>query len=238
MKFPEPYKIADMAIRQINRKIIQLYSQVEDRLNSVDFDEVNVVSEFYELYKDIDEFVKRKLKELYELRYDEIIEYLIFIGFFDEDENINDTVDLVELLVFKDVSVIGSEVKEKAEIYVDELLEEPNPLTHYAYNTEILRKRDKAVEAVNSVKGKGNKREEISKHKRYISSQIIFYVDITSQRAELQAYIDAGVEKVQRHEMDDEKTCKECFDADGKIYVIDNIPPIPHLHCRRWFTPV
>lgn len=238
MKFPEPYRIADMAIRQINRKIIQLYSQVEDRLNSVDFDEINVVSEFYELYKDIYEFVKRKLKELYELRYDEIIEYLIWIGFFDENESVNENVDLVELLVSKDISAIESEVKEKSELYVDELLEEPNPLTHYVYDTEFLRKRDKTIEAVNSVKGKGNKREEIAKHKRYISSQIIFYVDITSQKAELQAYKDAGIEKVQRHEMDDEKTCKECLNADGKIYDIDNIPPIPHLHCRRWFTPI
>lgn len=222
MKFPEPYRIADTAIRQINRKIIQLYSQVEDRLNSDNFEDIKVVAEFLELYKYLDGFVIRKLKELYRLRYEELIEYLIFIGFFGKDETEQN----------------DDEIKEKADSYVEELLEEPNHLTHYIYDTEFLRKRDKAVEAVNSVTGKGNKKEELSKHKRYISAQIIFYIDIVSQRAEWQAYKDSGVKKVQRHEMDDEKTCQECFDADGKIYDIDHIPPIPHLHCRRWFTVV
>lgn len=132
---------------------------------------------------------------------------------------------------------VEDEIEALAEMYVAGLLTEPNEVTHYAYDAEVLRKRDRLAEAINAVDGKSSKKTEMDKGLRYWSAMTGYYADFVSQGAELESLKSAGVEQVQRHEMDDAKTCRPCREADGKIYDIDKIPPLPHLHCRRWFTP-
>ena len=164
------------------------------------------------MYADIDRTFRKRCKELYYLRYWEIRHWL---GTDDEDE-----------------------IDELFEMYLAGLLDNPNENTHYTYSTEILRKRDRAKEAILSIPTKARKQIELDKQIRFLMQMCDWYLDFVSQDAEIQAFIDEGVKEVERHEMNDGKTCRTCQDADGDIYPIDDIPPLPHLRCRRWFTPV
>lgn len=179
------------------------------------FDELNVISEVDSLYKGLYSDNWKKFKELFAARYIEMLLYL-----------------MVKASKFP----TDDEIDELAEIHMAKLLSEPNEVTHYTYDTEVYRKRDRAKEAINSVNGKVLKQIEMDKHIRYWSAMTGWYLDFTSQDAEIQAFKDAGIERVQRHEMKDDKVCAVCKKADGAIYDIDHIPPLDHLRCRRWFT--
>lgn len=176
------------------------------------FDEINVLREIDSLYSEMDRQNRKKYKELFWERYAEVFSWLTRKKP-DEDE-IDDLLDM----------------------HLAGLLEEPNETTHYTYATEVLRKRDRAKESVLSVPTKLQKQLEIDKNIRHWLQMVGWYTDFVSQDAEITAFIDAGVKKVQRHEMDDDKTCSVCRSADGEIYKINEIPPLPHLRCRRWFT--
>lgn len=181
------------------------------------FDELNVMQQVDSLYADLDSQTRKKLKELWGARFLEVFLTLIADGFATEkptDETIS------ELL----------------EMHLAGLLDEPNDVTHYEYVAEVLRKRDRAKEAILSVPTKAQKQLMMDKHLRYWTQMQNWYVDMTSQDAEITAMKEAGVERVQRHEQDDDKVCAVCRAADGTIYDIDKIPPMTHLNCRRWFT--
>ena len=139
---------------------------------------------------------------------------------------------------YREVYGEDDSVDELAEMFLAGLLSEPNENTHYTYDTEVLRKRDRAKEAVDAVPTKAQKQLEIDKAVRQWSQMTAWYADFTSQGAEINAFKNAGVKKVKRHEMDDEKTCSECKKLDGEVYDINRIPPLTHLRCRRWFSPI
>lgn len=219
-KTPNPYEISDAAIRQLNRRTVQLFAYYRNQMQAAGFDELNVISSCQALYAEIDRSARKKYRELFALRYLEMFEWLIAL---DATAAALPGEDAAEAL---------------AEMALAGLLSEPNPVTHYAWDAEVLRKRDKAAEAVNSVSGKGNKQEALARHQKYIAAQEGYYADFTSQAAEARAFKDAGVKRVQRHERDDDKTCRACRALDGKRYDVDNIPPLSHIHCRRYFTAV
>ena len=222
MKEPKPYELADATIRIVNRRAIQMFARAKEALNVADFDELNVNREMRTVYADLDRSARKRYRELFLARYEELIEWLIFSGAWDEE---------------RAVKRGAAEKGELAKAAVDTLLSEPNPVTRYAWDAEILRKRDKAVEAVNAVSGKGNKQRETERHKRYIAAQMGYYADFTSQEADQSALRDAGVQRVVRHERNDEKVCAVCRKLDGAIYEIGKIPDPEHIHCRRYFTP-
>ena len=208
----QPYKIADAAIKQINKYALRRADKAKQKLIVLGFDELNVLNQTDALYADLDAYTRKKYIELFIARYLEMLAYL------EVKAPDDDTVD------------------ELAEIHIARLLDEPNDTTHYTYSTEILRKRDRAKEAILSVPTKAQKQLMLDKHLRYYLQSAGWYADFTSQDAEIAALKDAGVERVHRHEKNDEKTCAACRAADGEIYDIDKIPP-SHPHCRRWFTP-
>lgn len=144
----------------------------------------------------------------------------------------------VSLFAAKYREVYGDrdDIEEMAELFVLKLLSEPNENTHYTFETEALRKRDRAKEAVLAEPTKVQKMIQMDKAIRQWSQMAGWYADFTSQGAEIQALKDSGVKKVRRHEKNDERTCHECRAKDGEVYSIDNIPPLDHLRCRRWFT--
>jgi len=131
---------------------------------------------------------------------------------------------------------INDTIYEMAEMYITTLLNEPNETTNYVYASEVLRKRDRAKEAIMSAPTKVQKQILLDKAIRMFEQMTAWYADFVSQGAEIQALKDSGVKKVQRHEMNDDKVCAVCRKADGEIYDIDKIPPLPHPRCRRWFT--
>lgn len=185
----------------------------------LNFDELNVLKQVDNMYSDIDKQVRKKLKELWIDRFLEMMAYLLAESFIkaipDEDE-----------------------IDELAELHMYDLLDKPNEVTHYTYAHEVLRKRDKAKEAILSVPTKAQKQLMLDKHLRYYLQQTVWYGDFTSQDAEITSYDEAKVDRVQRHEQKDERVCAVCKAADGEIYDVDKIPPLPHLACRLWYTPV
>ena len=179
------------------------------------FDELNVVSEVDSLYKALDSDNRKKFKELWMARY-------------------------IEMMLFLKSEPIPSDdiIDEMAEMYLSGLLSEPNEVTHYTYDTEVYRKRDRAKEAINSVNGKVLKQIEMDKHLKYWNRQTVFYADLVSDDANIAALKDAGVKHVEWVTQKDEKVCGICRGRNGEIYAIDKIPVKPHPNCRCYFRRV
>lgn len=131
----------------------------------------------------------------------------------------------------------GKKLDDLVEAYLAGVLTEPNERTHYAYDAESLRKRDRAVEAINSEPQKSKKDLEFEKAMRYWSQQTGFYIDIVADEMALKAMKDCGVLKVMWKTQEDEKVCEDCHELDGQIFDIDDVPP-KHLRCRCWLKPV
>lgn len=217
MRFPDPYRLADLTISQLNRSAVRLADQTKRKLVLLGFDELNVIHSVDAMYQQIDKNTRRKFKDLFCARYEELMIYM-----------------LGRKLTGKETDIID----ELAEMYIFGLLDEPNATTKYTYQTELLRKRDRAKEAIIAEPTRIQKQVQLDKHLRYTQQMISWYADFVSQGAEIEAYKDAGVKKVQRHETLDKKTCNTCRKADGKVYPIDKVPDLPHLNCRGYFTPV
>jgi hypothetical protein len=209
----QAYKLADKAIEQINKSALTLKNKVKQNLTVLGFDELNVLKQVEKLYDDLGKLCRKKYCELFGARY---VEMLKSLG---ADIPDDDAID------------------DLAELHITELLKYPNSTTQYAFDTELLRKRDRAKEAITSALTKTLKQATMDKHLRYFAQMAMWYADFTSQDAEITALKKAGVEKVQRHELIDDRTCKTCKAAGGEIYDINKIPPLPHPNCRRWFTP-
>ena len=208
-----PYRLADRAAKKLNRIILRRIEQTKRRLSILKFDELNVMRQTDALYSSFLKDSKKELKALFIARYTEV------------------------WLELKKKEPREDMLDELADMYLAGLLEEPNDVTHYVFETELIRKRDRAKEAILSVPTRTQKQLELDKAARIFAQMLGWYTDFASQDAEIQAMEDAGVEKVVRHELMDSRVCSVCRKANGEIYEIEKIPPLPHLRCRRYFTP-
>ena len=197
----------------LTKRIMRETAQTKRRLSLLDFDELNVLKETDALYESFGQDCRTVFGDIYRLRYEEV---LLWLG--------------------KKVPPID-EVDELVEMWLTGFLNEPNETTHYAFETELVRKRDRAKEAVTAVPTKTQKQLELEKAARYVIQQSAWYCDFASQESEIQALKDAGVKKVIRIEQDDDRTCDLCRNLHGKVYEIGKIPPLEHLRCRRTFRP-
>lgn len=204
----KPYEQADKAIIRLNRRAIRRFNAGRQKLSVLKFDELSVLREIRAIYEDLDKDNRREFLDLFLRRYKEV------------------NVDYEDTL------------EEIAEMYLANLLESPHPLTHYVYETEVLRKRDRTEEAVNSVEGARDKRFEMEKGLRFWSQMTAWYVDAVSDGATLEAFKAMGIRYVQWHTAPDDRVCADCHAIDGEVFDIDNIPDKPHLNCRCYLTPV
>ena len=115
------------------------------------------------------------------------------------------------------------------------LLSAPDPVTGYAYTNEVGRKRDYLAEALMASAGRDAQMRKAMSHWVRMSAQ---YADIVTGEAVLQAYRDAGVERVRWKTQPDERVCAVCGKRHKRIYSINRIPPRPHWGCRCWWEPV
>lgn len=213
MKFPKPYRLADEIIARLNKSAVRRANNTKRRWSQFAFDELNVLQETDTLYKQMDNDNREAFRELYEDRYIELLLYLLI-------KPVDDAVDdLVEMELAR-------------------ILKVPHPLTHYAYDAEVLRKRDKAKDYIQSVKGKVEKQQALDHSLRFWAQQTGFYTDIVSDEAAFRAYKDAGIKRLKWVTQEDEKVCAECRRRDGQIYDIDKVPDKPHLRCRCYLVPV
>jgi len=214
MNFPEPYRLADRAILNLNRATVRLFDRARRKAGQLKFDELSVYRTVTELYDDLMETDKRQFVSLWASRYTEVFRFLD-----GKETDRDDTID------------------ELAELFITKLLSEPNPLTKYAWETEALRKRDRAIEGILSADGRANKNLEFDRAMRYWSQQTGFYIDIVSDEAALQAMKDRGVKKVRWVTSGDERVCEDCKDLNGSVFDIDHVPDKPHVRCRCWLVP-
>ena len=199
----------------MNRLTVRRLEQTRRKLLIKGFDELNVLNEIDALYAALDEDNRKAYRELFVARYIEMYVFVTGKKAPDEDE-IDDLVDM----------------------YLAGLLDEPNAVTHYTYDTEVYRKRDRAKEAINAVPTKAQNQLEMEKAIRFWTQQTGFYVDLVSDEAATKAMIDGGVKHVKWNDQDDKKVCSACHDMNGVIYPIKKVPDKPHPRCRCYLTPI
>ena len=210
---PEPYRLADKTLAALNKKIVLRFNRAKRALLHDGFDELTVFRSFEDLYKGLIQDNDDAFRGLCADRYREM--YLYLKRSWPDRERLDDLV----------------------EMYLANLLTEPNGRTHYAYDSESLRKRDRAVEAINSETQKSKKDLEFEKAMRYWSQQTGFYIDIIADEMAVKAMKDCGVKRVRWRTQTDDKVCNDCHDRDGVVYDIDEVPD-KHLRCRCWLEPI
>lgn len=213
MEYPRPYVMADKAIALLNKLEVQYFEVVKNRLIVANFDEMNVLREITGLYSQLDRVIRRNIRAMW-IAY--FAEWWICLKGEKPDQ------DMIDSIV--DMELAG-------------LFGEPNPVSRYTYEAEILRKQQRAVEAVLAVTGSVNKQIELDKAMKLVADQTRQYVDIAADNAAWNAMKSAGVQTVVWCAENDSRTCHECEDLHGNVYEIDKVPPKPHPRCRCWLEP-
>lgn len=139
---------------------------------------------------------------------------------------------------YREVATEDDDIDDLVEMYLTGILSEPNDITHFVYDTEVLRKRDRAKEAINSVAGKAIKQIELDKALRLWSQTSQQYADIVFDVATIEAFKSSGVKRVMWNTQNDGRVCRDCDELDGKIFAISNIPNKKHWRCRCYLTAV
>lgn len=137
---------------------------------------------------------------------------------------------------YKELVDTEDDIHDFVVLEVYKILGEPDPVTNYAYDTETIRKRERAKESVKSVPGRLQKQLLLDKAIRLWNQETAQYADIVSDAATIQAFKDAGVEKVKWVTQNDEKVCSKCNALDGKVFPITQVPTKPHWRCRCTIT--
>lgn len=238
MQEPQPFALSDQTIQALNKKAVRLFRSVRRRLSIMDFDELNVMTEVDNLFAKLDKSTRKAYKKLFIERFLESLAYALFVLPKHNDAADKVTEDTVEEL--SELYLFGTKVKTKKTEESDNVgvLVVPDELTHYAYDTEILRKRDRAKEAIIAANGMASKQAELDNALRYWSKQMQQYADIVSDSAQLAAYKLAGVKRVQWVSQKDEKVCTVCHKLDGKVFRIDKAPGPQHWNCRCYLVIV
>lgn len=206
------YALADLRIDELNKLTIGRFEAVKRQLrkkqNGVAFDPILVTKLLTTLYTQLNADARYEMYLLAEEQYETFAEEL---GVEELDEGFED-------------------------LFLENILSKPDPITKYTYDTEVYRKRDRAIEAVNATTGVQKKQAELDKAMRLWSQGTGQYLDNVAYEAALKAFKDANVKYVKWHIQQDEKVCAECKPRDGKIYAINKLPSRPHYRCRCWLS--
>lgn len=203
------YRYADKAIKDMNRRNIRAF----DRLKQLKFDELNILQSVTETY---DTSVKLAKKRYQQIAFEAYI------------------AALVRVLVSK-AEAEGMAEDSITEDWVLDMLEEYDPVTLYQFLPEAERKKQRTIEAIIA---SHDKAEAIDRALRLWVLQTTHYADKSVDEATIDAYKDAGIQKVKWVTAEDDKVCKVCRKRNGKIYPVGKIPPKPHYHCRCELWPV
>lgn len=208
------YAIADLRIDELNKLTLGRFEAAERQLrrkkDGASYDPLLVSQVLTALYQQLDADFRHELYLLADEQYEEMA----------------GSVGLEELDVgFED-------------LFLEDILSKPDTITHYAYDAELLRKRDRAIEAVNAVSGVQNKQAELDKAMRFWAQMAGQYADTVAYEAAIKAYKDAGIKYVKWVTQNDEKVCADCESKSGKLYQIGKIPKRPHWRCRCYVIPL
>lgn len=208
------YALADLKIDELNKLALGRFEaakrQLRRKKDGVSFDSLLVSQVLTALYKQLDTDLRYELYLLADEQYEEMADS---VGLEELDEGFED-------------------------LFLENILSNPDPITHYVYDAEVFRKRDRAIEAINAVSGVQNKQAELDKALRLYSQMAGQYVDTVAYEAAIKAFKDAGIKYVKWVTQKDEKVCVECDSRDGKIYPISKLPVRPHWRCRCECRPL
>lgn len=128
-----------------------------------------------------------------------------------------------------------------SEKYVDETLEEYNPVTGYLYYPEADRKRSRLAEALITAVILGLRADyhkELKKFADLWHTQTLQYAETMVDKTRIKTFKKNGIKRVVWVSEHDNRVCEECKERDGKIYPINAIPTKPHYNCRCWIEPL
>ena len=208
-----PYDEADKELKTVLKKIKNEFNR--HRLRIMTFDELNAVS----IKKETEKLYKR-LKSINQSYYLKIAKNAYEVACEELGVIPENNIDSKWLLVF---------------------LSDINEITHYNYNNEIKRKRDRFYEnvLVAAYNGVINQNEVIRAYKtaiNYWNRQTEQYEINVIDEARIKAFTDKGIQKVKWNTQQDGKVCKNCKELDGQIFPISNIPT-SHYNCRCYLSP-
>lgn len=116
-----------------------------------------------------------------------------------------------------------------------DMLEDYDALTHYRFNEETERKKARTAEAL--IASKVDSRE-VERALRLWTLQTVVYADRSVLDGRIQAFKDAGIQKVKWVTYGDDRVCHDCHELNGQVFNIDDAPPRQHYRCRCWLLPV
>lgn len=226
----KPYALSDLVIKKLHKSMLRRAEQTKRKLLLAGFDELNVIQQIDALYDALDADNRKKYTELF------IAKYLLVN--LRRKFTVDEIAELLEMrLAWREIDD-AERIEKTATLRIDKLLSEPNPVTHYIYDLEAIRKRDRAKESINASTGKVQKQNELDKSIRFWGQMTDWYSDLVEDDANIQSMKDSGVTEVIWHTQEDDRVCRECQARDGKIYNINRVPPKPHVACRCWVSPV
>ena len=197
------FEFADRAIRDLNKRNLRAF----DRLKTLKFDELNVMSAVSKTYDDSVRLAKKRYWQIAMEAY-------------------------IDAMILADIERKEAEKRAEDNItedWVIDMLEDYDLVTLYQFDNEVERKKQRTVE---SIMANHNKNEAIDKSLRLWSQQLAQYADNSVVRATIDGFRDAGVKYVKWVSERDERVCQVCHDLDGKVFPIDDVPPPAHYHCR------
>lgn len=200
------YKRSDTAIRFLKRKAAERFETALKQARKAGYNPQAVDSIVKQLYTDLEADNRGKFLELAQKQYDTAV--------IETEEKTGRVLDLVWLLL---------------------LLGQSGETTRYVYQNEVLRKRDRMIEAINAAT---DRKAEFDAALSYWERMTRQYCDVVTDAATVEAYEDAGIERVKWISVEDDKTCRVCNDRNGKIYKVNEIPAKAHWGCRCYFEPV
>lgn len=201
------YAAADKAIKAMDRLNVELFGQ----LRMAKWDEVNVIKAVRKVYE---RSAVQARKRYYEVAFEA---YLLYLA-------------MCRVEAKKAHRMAEKAITEK---WVDEVLRETDLVTLYRFDSEMERKMYRLAEALEASQDRD---AEIKKALRYWSQQVGQYFINVTDYAGVQAFEDAGVERVMWVTEHDERVCSECRPRDGRVYDLDEVP-VKHYRCRCHLVP-
>jgi len=202
------YQAADKAIKLLNKHLVLRFGALKSLLN---YDELNVLNRVNELFEDVIELYKQALLQVARSAYRQAMLDSVHKRLTAEDAA--EEIDEAWLMIF---------------------LNEYDPVTEYKQLSELDRKRSRCVETLIAAE---NKNDAIERAKRILSRHLTQGCIEITDRGAMQAYKDAGVEKVVWETEKDDRVCLTCERREGHVYPITRVPDKPHYNCRCWLRP-
>lgn len=203
------YDACDRAIQEMNRENLRSFGQ----LKLAKWDQLHVVRDITKTYH---ESARKARQKYYEVAFEA---YLLILAMCD--------VEPKKAHQMAEKAITGE--------WVDEILDQTDPVTLFRFNSETDRKAYRLVEAIGVAESRN---AEIDKALRLWSKQLGQYAINFTDYAAIKAFEDAGAEMVKWITQRDERVCNECHALDGQIFRIDEIPRKPHWGCRCFWRAI